>query len=176
MSKAVLVVLCLAVIGGFLYWTRSRNVATHDQQGEQFSFRLTDEQWRERLSPEAYAVLRREATERPNTSPLNKVKGPGTFSCAGCEHKLFSAEHKFDSGTGWPSFYQPVNSGAVETSTDYKMVVARTEVHCANCGGHLGHVFSDGPRPTGKRYCINGVALSFSNDETDSGETPLPSE
>ncbi len=128
---------------------------------EIFAFRLSDEEWKKRLSPQAYKVLRHEATERAFTSPLNKEKRDGVFHCAGCDHPLFSSAHKFDSGTGWPSFYQPLNEKSVGLSTDNRLIYTRTEVHCANCGGHLGHVFDDGPRPTGKRYCINGVALSF---------------
>ncbi len=162
MSKGMIVCLCLLCLAGYLYWMRSKGVSEQNQSGQQFAFQLSDQQWRDRLSPQAYAVLRKEATERPNTSPLNKEKRPGMFLCAGCEHKLFKADHKYKSGTGWPSFYQPAEENSVETKTDYKLVAPRTEVHCANCGGHLGHVFSDGPQPTGKRYCINGVALKFS--------------
>jgi len=128
---------------------------------EKFSFALNDDEWKDRLSPEAYKVLRHEATERAFTSPLNDEKRKGVFHCAGCDWQLFSSDHKFDSGTGWPSFWQPASDKAVGESTDYKLLSARTEVHCANCGGHLGHVFNDGPDPTGLRYCINGVALKF---------------
>ena len=122
---------------------------------------LSDAQWRERLSPEAYQVLRKHGTERAGTSPLNAVKGPGTFVCAGCATPLFDAETKFESGTGWPSFYAPISEEAVGTKTDRSFFMTRTEVHCATCGGHLGHVFPDGPAPTGQRYCMNGVALDF---------------
>ncbi len=125
-----------------------------------FAYALSDAQWRKALSPAAYRVLRQEDTETPFTSPLNKEKRSGTFSCAGCGQKLFSSATKYDSGTGWPSFYQPLKGG-VGQSTDYKLGYARTEVHCARCGGHLGHVFDDGPKPTGKRYCMNGVAMKF---------------
>ena len=125
-----------------------------------FPVQLTDEEWRARLSPEAYAVLREEATERPFSSPLNDEHRPGTFACAGCAQPLFDASAKFDSGTGWPSFFEPL-SGAVGESSDTTLGMTRTEVHCATCGGHLGHVFEDGPAPTGLRYCMNGVALSF---------------
>jgi peptide-methionine (R)-S-oxide reductase len=112
------------------------------------------------LTPEQYHVLREHGTERPGSSPLNGEKRRGTFRCAGCGRPLFSSEAKFESGTGWPSFYEPLE-GAVGTSTDKSFFMIRTEVHCANCGGHLGHVFPDGPPPTGLRYCMNGVALEF---------------
>lgn len=125
-----------------------------------FPFRLSDAQWRARLSPAAYNVLRRHNTERAGSSPLDREQRRGTFICAGCNHRLFASETKFDSGTGWPSFFRPL-PGAVGTSTDRSLGVSRTEVHCANCGGHLGHVFNDGPRPTGLRYCMNGVAMTF---------------
>ena len=126
-----------------------------------YKVNLTDAQWRERLSAQEYRVLRQEATERPYTSPLNDEKRAGTFVCAGCGNALYSSRTKFDSGTGWPSFWQAIDSGAVGTKIDRKLVYARTEVHCADCGGHLGHIFDDGPRPTGKRHCINGVAMDF---------------
>ena len=126
----------------------------------------TDEEWRQVLSPDAYRVLREEGTEPPNTSPLNDVKEDGVFRCAGCRSPLFVTSTKFDSGTGWPSFYAPIDGDAVELDVDYKLVLPRTEVHCRACGGHLGHVFADGPRPTGKRYCLNGVAMEFTNDIT----------
>ncbi|HWV12397.1 MAG TPA: peptide-methionine (R)-S-oxide reductase MsrB [Sphingobium sp.] len=126
-----------------------------------YPFSLTDAEWRKRLSPLAYNVLRKQATEHPFTSPLNKEHRSGIFKCAGCGQNLFNAKTKFDSGTGWPSFYAPLPR-AIATSRDFALVYPRTEVHCARCGGHLGHVFDDGPPPTGKRYCMNGVALSFS--------------
>lgn len=125
-----------------------------------FPYTLTDAQWRARLSPGQYAILRRHATERPFTHPLNTEKRAGVFMCAGCALPLFSSRTKYDSGTGWPSFWRPLDK-AVGTSTDYAIGIARTEVHCARCGGHLGHVFDDGPKPTGKRYCINGGAMTF---------------
>jgi peptide-methionine (R)-S-oxide reductase len=125
-----------------------------------FAFTLTDAEWKKRLSPAAYRVLRQEDTETPFTSALNKEKRKGTFVCAGCSQRLFSSGTKYDSGTGWPSFWQPL-AGGIGTKTDYKIGLPRTEVHCARCGGHLGHVFNDGPKPTGKRYCMNGVAMKF---------------
>lgn len=121
----------------------------------------TDAEWRQRLTPEQYRVLRDHGTERAFTSPLNEEKRAGTFMCAGCGAPLFDADAKFDSGTGWPSYFQPIDAAAVETSEDRSWFMRRTEVHCATCHGHLGHVFPDGPRPTGLRYCINGVALGF---------------
>ena len=121
---------------------------------------LTETEWKTRLTDVEFHVLRNEGTERPFTSPLNDNKAAGTYVCAGCALPLFTSETKFDSGTGWPSFYQAID-GAVGTKVDRKLFVARTEYHCARCGGHQGHVFKDGPRPTGLRYCNNGVALNF---------------
>jgi peptide-methionine (R)-S-oxide reductase len=120
----------------------------------------TDAEWRRTLTPEQYAVLREEGTERAYTSPLNNEKRKGTYVCAACELPLFSSATKFESGTGWPSFYDAL-PGSVATRTDYRLVYPRTEYHCVRCGGHQGHVFEDGPRPTGLRYCNNGVALKF---------------
>ncbi len=121
---------------------------------------LTDAEWKARLSAEAYAVLRKEGTERAGTSPLNDEKRKGTFVCAGCGTPLFTSDMKFDSGTGWPSFFKTL-PGAFQTKSDRKFFMTRTEYHCATCGGHHGHVFEDGPAPTGLRYCNNGVALKF---------------
>ena len=120
----------------------------------------TDAEWRNILTAAQYDVLRREGTERPFTSELNKQYGRGIYHCAGCDLPLFSSETKFDSGTGWPSFYAPIE-GQIETKRDFKMILPRTEYHCARCGGHQGHVFNDGPEPTGQRWCNNGVALRF---------------
>ena len=127
--------------------------------------KLSDAEWKQRLSPAAFDVMRREGTERAFTSPLNKEKRKGTFACAGCDLPLFSSETKFESGTGWPSFYRSLPN-AVGTSTDRSLLFTRTEVHCRRCGGHLGHVFEDGPPPTGLRYCMNGVALTFTPKTT----------
>ena len=127
---------------------------------ETFEFTLTDAEWKARLSPTAYDVLRHEGTEPAGSSPLDREKRKGTFHCAGCDLPLFSSDTKYDSGTGWPSFYQPL-ANAVGTKDDPGIFGSRTEVHCRRCGGHLGHVFDDGPQPTGKRYCMNGVSLAF---------------
>lgn len=131
-----------------------------------FPVALTEAQWKEKLSPEAFNVLREQGTESPNSSPLVKEHRNGIFSCAGCDTKLFSSTAKFESGTGWPSFYQPISDKVIGTTTDNKLFMTRTEVHCATCGGHLGHVFDDGPKPTGLRYCMNGVALKFTPENS----------
>jgi len=127
---------------------------------ETFPVQKSEAEWRAELSSEAFRVLRGHGTERPGTSPLNAEKRPGTFTCAGCGAPVFDAATKYESGTGWPSFYAPLE-GAVATRSDRSFFMTRTEVHCANCGGHLGHVFPDGPPPTGQRYCMNGVAMAF---------------
>ena len=130
------------------------------EAAQKFEFTLTDAEWKKRLSPAAYQTLRHAATEYPGTSPLNKEHRAGIFACAGCALPLYSSTTKFESGTGWPSFWQPLPN-AVITKSDYSLGGVRTEVLCRRCGGHLGHVFDDGPKPTGKRYCMNGVAMTF---------------
>jgi peptide-methionine (R)-S-oxide reductase len=145
----------VAVIAG-LSWLRGGAV----KAGEPFEIEKSDAEWRQSLSPAQYKVLRQQGTERPYTSPLNAEKRKGTFVCAACDLPLFSSDTKFESGTGWPSFYAPL-ANAVGTSDDRSLLMLRTEVHCRRCGGHLGHVFDDGPPPTRKRYCMNGVAMKF---------------
>ncbi|MCX7594531.1 MAG: peptide-methionine (R)-S-oxide reductase MsrB [Fischerella sp.] len=131
---------------------------------EKFEINKTDEEWRKILTPEQFRILRKHGTERAGTSPLDKNYAKGTYVCAGCGQPLFTSETKFNSGTGWPSFYAPIE-GAVGTTIDRSFFMTRTEVHCSRCGGHLGHVFDDGPAPTGKRYCMNGVAMNFIPEE-----------
>jgi len=133
---------------------------------EEFPVEKSETEWREALSSAQFQVLRCHGTERAGTSPLNAEKRSGTFVCAGCGQTLFLSDAKFDSGTGWPSFFQPKDAAAVETTVDRAHGMTRTEVHCSRCGGHLGHVFEDGPRPTGLRYCINGVSLGFNPRDT----------
>jgi peptide-methionine (R)-S-oxide reductase len=132
----------------------------HTETKEDFPVQHTEEEWHKQLTPQQFAVLRKHATERAGTSPLNQEKRSGIFVCAGCGQDLFSSDTKFESGTGWPSFYAPLKD-AVGTSEDRSLFMSRTEVHCSRCGGHLGHVFPDGPAPTGQRYCMNGAAMDF---------------
>jgi peptide-methionine (R)-S-oxide reductase len=142
---------------GLMRWFGQKAEA---EDAETFEVTYSDQEWRERLTPEQYYVLRAHGTERAGSSPLDHEKRGGTFVCAGCDLPLFASMTKFDSGTGWPSFYAPLE-GAIGTSEDRSLFFTRTEVHCRRCGGHLGHVFEDGPPPTGLRYCMNGVALKF---------------
>jgi peptide-methionine (R)-S-oxide reductase len=142
--------------------------ATAGPQGQgTFEVARSDEEWRRRLTPQQYAVLRKGKTERAGSSPLDGEKRAGTFHCAGCDLPLFSSGTKYDSGTGWPSFWKPLD-GAVGTRQERVLLMTQTEVHCRRCGGHLGHVFDDGPQPTGLRYCMNGVAMIFKPEETGS--------
>ena len=138
-------------------------MAAHDER-RRYPVEKSDEEWRRQLSPEQYHVLREHGTERAGTSPLNHEHRKGIFRCAGCGQPLFDSAAKFESGSGWPSFFQPIE-GAIGTSEDLSFSMRRTEVHCSRCGGHLGHVFPAGPQPTGLRYCINGVALDFEPHE-----------
>ena len=135
-------------------------VAAAGTAAERFEIMKTDDEWKKILTPEQFDVLRKHGTERAGTSPLDKVYDPGMYHCAGCDLPVYSSETKFDSGTGWPSFFKPIDS-AIGTSVDSSFFSTRTEVHCRRCGGHLGHVFEDGPKPTGLRYCMNGVAMKF---------------
>lgn len=145
-----------ACLSRYLPW-RAKAMATSKSE---FEITKTEKEWREILKPEQFDVLRKHGTERAFTSPLDKEYGKGIFVCSGCDLPLFSSETKYNSGTGWPSFYAPIE-GAIATSIDRAFFMTRTEVHCSRCGGHLGHVFNDGPAPTGERYCMNGVSLKF---------------
>lgn len=150
--------LALVGLGGAAGALAASGAAT--AEAKSFPVTRSEAEWRKRLTAQQFAVLRQEATERPYSSPLNKEKRAGLFACAGCDNALYASRTKYDSGTGWPSFWDAI-PGAVGTKTDRKLLYPRTEVHCADCGGHLGHIFDDGPKPTGKRHCINGIALTF---------------
>jgi peptide-methionine (R)-S-oxide reductase len=139
---------------------------SQEKTDETFEVDLTEDEWRRRLTPEQFRVLREHGTERAGTSPLNREKRAGTFLCAGCGLPVFHTEEKFESGTGWPSFWRPLEN-AVATREDRSLFMTRTEVHCRRCGGHLGHVFEDGPPPSGLRYCMNGVAMTFKPADED---------
>ena len=147
----------ISLILGFI--SRPKIVMAASKAGDQ-NWSLSKDQWKTKLSPQEYQVLRDEGTEKPFSSDLNNEKRKGEFHCSGCDAALFSSDQKFDSGTGWPSFWDHL-PGSIETKIDFKLIVPRTEYHCQRCGGHQGHVFDDGPRPTGKRYCNNGIALTF---------------
>ena len=150
----------LRVLGTGIAATTLVACGSRPVQAKSFPVSLSEAQWRKKLTKSEFYVLRDAGTERPYSSKLNDEKRGGTFACAGCGNRLYSSRTKFESGTGWPSFWQAL-PGAVGTSKDYKIGYPRTEVHCADCGGHLGHIFDDGPKPTGKRHCINGVAMDF---------------
>lgn len=145
-----------ALVGGFAFFGGR---TSHARPGR-FEVQLSEAEWKKRLTPQQFSVLRQENTERAGSSPLNKEKRRGTYVCAGCALPLYSSATKFESGTGWPSFYAPLRN-AIGTKEDNTFFATRTEVHCRRCGGHLGHVFNDGPKPTGLRYCMNGVAMKF---------------
>jgi peptide-methionine (R)-S-oxide reductase len=150
----------IAGLATSLAWSSRGLAASQEKLQEKFEVTHTDEEWRKLLSPAQYEILRKDGTERAYTSPLLKEHRRGTFACAGCDLPLYDSATKFDSGTGWPSFWKPLEKAVVEeTDNSYGMV--RTAVHCRRCGGHLGHVFNDGPEPTGLRYCMNGVAMTF---------------
>ena len=150
-------------LGPLFAWVAAHRGPSAEDAAKVFPIQRNEDAWRKQLSSAQYDVLREHSTERPYSSPLNQEKRTGTFICAGCGTPLFASTTKFESGTGWPSFTSPL-PGAVGTSVDRSFLMIRTEVHCAQCGGHLGHVFTDGPAPTGLRYCINGVAMTFTAD------------
>ena len=158
--QAVGVLAAAGVLGPLSLWLTSRET-TSSAYDATFPVQKSDAEWRAALTRDRYKILRGHGTERSFTSPLNTEKRKGTFVCAACGQKLFSSSTKFESGTGWPSFWEPIDGAAVGTRIDRSYLMVRTEVHCARCGGHLGHVFSDGPEPTGLRYCINGLSLDF---------------
>jgi peptide-methionine (R)-S-oxide reductase len=151
------VVLTTTALGLYFLSRKSSQMTTTP---EEFEITKTEEEWRQILTPEQFSVLRKHGTERAGTSILDKEYGKGTFACAGCDLPLFVSDTKFNSGTGWPSFYDPIPK-AIGVSVDRTLLMKRTEVHCRRCGGHLGHVFEDGPKPTGLRYCMNGISMKF---------------
>jgi methionine-R-sulfoxide reductase len=157
--QALVVLASTGVLGPLSLWLTSRDTSTAARAAA-FPLQKSEAEWRAALTPDRYRVLRGHSTERAFSSPLNAEKRPGVFVCAACGQPLFSSTTKFESGTGWPSFWRPID-GAVGTEVDRSWLMVRTEVHCARCGSHLGHVFEDGPQPTGLRYCINGLALNF---------------
>ena len=157
-ALAALVVSLTSKSMGFGMFGRRKQFEVADGR---FPYALSDEGWRKQLTSAQYRVLRQAKTEPSRSSPLNEEKRLGIYHCAGCNHSLYSSKDKFESGTGWPSFTQPINEIAVGKSTDHQLFYIRTEIHCANCGGHIGHVFDDGPKPTGLRYCMNGIAMAF---------------
>jgi peptide-methionine (R)-S-oxide reductase len=164
MKLTMTLLIALALTGALAFAAAKAPVPGSDKKGSKEVIEKivkTDDEWKKILTPEQYNVLRKEGTERAFTSPLNNIHQKGVFVCAACGLTLFSADQKFDSGTGWPSFWAPIDPSHIGTSVDRSFFQTRTEVHCARCGGHLGHVFPDGPPPTGLRYCMNGVAMKF---------------
>jgi peptide-methionine (R)-S-oxide reductase len=157
-----------AALAGVAGWRWLSSGRVRAGSAKSFEIEKSAEEWQRLLTPEQYAVLREHDTERPGSSPLNEEKRKGIYSCAGCDLPLYSSEAKYDSGTGWPSFFEPLPD-AIGTSVDRSLLFERTEVHCRRCGGHLGHVFDDGPPPTGLRYCMNGIALKFTPDPQATG-------
>jgi peptide-methionine (R)-S-oxide reductase len=162
MDKRYFLQISAALVGTAFFARYIINGSSEDMTTSNTEFEVTkpESEWKSILTPEEYYVLRKHGTERAGTSPLDKKYDPGTYVCAGCGQPLFTSETKFNSGTGWPSFFQPIE-GAIATTVDRSFFMTRTEVHCSRCGGHLGHVFNDGPKPTGLRYCMNGVSLKF---------------
>jgi peptide-methionine (R)-S-oxide reductase len=161
MDKRYFLQMSAALVGTALFFRYiNRSSETMATSNTEFEITKPEAEWSQTLTPEQFHVLRKHGTERPHTSPLDKQYAEGTYVCAGCELPLFTSDTKFNSGTGWPSFFNPIE-GAIATTVDRAFFMTRTEVHCSRCGGHLGHVFNDGPAPTGKRYCMNGVSLKF---------------
>ncbi|PZV13414.1 MAG: peptide-methionine (R)-S-oxide reductase [Pseudanabaena sp.] len=171
MKKRDLLLTGSAIIGGSLlyqFWQKSTDsppiasaiAVDSNKATKKYKIMKTEDEWKQTLTPEQFRVLRKHGTERPASSPLDKQYSKGAYNCAGCDLPLFTSDTKFNSHTGWPSFFAPIE-GAIATTTDTSLFMKRIEVHCSRCGGHLGHVFDDGPKPTGQRYCMNGVSLKF---------------
>jgi peptide-methionine (R)-S-oxide reductase len=170
LNRSLLLGLVAVLATAVWSWRTSSLPYTPSPQPTVFAVQLSDQQWQSKLSPNAYRILRQEHTEQPYESILNAENRQGEFRCAGCRNVVFLSRDKYDSGTGWPSFSLPARSNSLGTKLDHKLKVARKEVHCADCGGHLGHVFADGPAPEGTRYCINGGALEFEPRDKKTGD------